>query len=194
MEPIHIKGFLHFRDDLGDGMQSAVIFNACSGNCPGLCRDFRPLREHPFAEDTPESWDYTPEELISYLKEEKTLCYTKTLGISFLGKEPLNQAFFCQKVAYGIRELGMKLQIMTCASVTPTAFDLLFGLVDLFIVNYFSPLPKHFIPYPEYDQPLVTENSRYLDRKGISISSSHSRSQRREYRCRNSSCRICRKS
>ena len=41
------------------------------------------------------------------LKEEKTLCYTKKLGITFLGEDPLSDPFYCKDVAKEIKESNL---------------------------------------------------------------------------------------
>ncbi len=168
MEQVRIKGFLHYRNDLGDGTRSAVVFSSCQGECPGLCASFVPLKRHDYFSDTPEKTEYTAEEMIAYLKEEKVLCYTKSLGISFLGKEPMNHPEFCRKVALGLRDLGMNLQITTCASYPSYYLDMMFGLVDPFVVNFFTLAGHLYSPYPEYDHSLVRENLHYLDRHSFS--------------------------
>ena len=68
----YIAGFLHYRSDLGDGTQTGVVFSSCKGKCSKCCFSYRFLPEHPFAEDTKEKDFYTADQLVSYLKEEKT--------------------------------------------------------------------------------------------------------------------------
>jgi pyruvate-formate lyase-activating enzyme len=166
-QKITIQGFLHFRTDLGDGTRSGVVFSACRGNCDWCCAPFAFLPEHPFAEDTPEKDYYTAEQLIDYLKEEKVLCYTKPLGITFLGKEPLLEPDFCHFAGYGIKKAGMNLEIHTCADVPLYVFEKLFGICDLYVVRLFSLDEKKHRPYPEFDLARVMENIAFLNRKKI---------------------------
>ena len=70
-----IQGFLHYRTDLGDGVRTGVVFSGCTEDCAEICSPYRFLEEHGFCEDTAEKKEYTAEELLSYLLEEKTLYY-----------------------------------------------------------------------------------------------------------------------
>lgn len=162
-----IAGFLHYRTDLGDGMRSGVFFGDCPGICSRVCASFTHLKEHDFGADTQESRSYTASELITYLLEEKKLCSSKDLGISFLGKEPLRDPSFCRKVGWGLKKAGMNLQISTCCTTSPAAFDMLYGICDLFLVNFFSLLPKTHLPFSGYSRERVMENISYLDTKAF---------------------------
>lgn len=164
---IRIKGFLHFRDDLGEGTRTGVVFSSCRGNCGKCCAPFSFLPEHPFAEDTAEKDYYTAEELVEYLKEEKVLSYTRPLGITFLGKEPLSDPDFCHLVGYGIEKAGMNLEIYTCADVPQYVFEKLFGICRMYVVRFFSLDSKKHRPYPEFDPERVKENIAFLNRKKI---------------------------
>ncbi len=167
MEKRRILGFLHYTTELGDGMRSAVVMDSCLGNCSHLCAPYRFVKEHSFGEDLLEKNQYSAKELVSYLKEEKLLCYTKPLGITILGKEPLADPLYCREVALGIRGLGMNLHLHTCLHCDQTAFDLLYGLVDLFCINFFTPIPGRHRPFKGYSYDRVRENLSYLDRKGF---------------------------
>ncbi len=167
MEKRRILGFLHYTTELGDGTRSAVVMDSCPGNCSRLCAPYRFVKEHSFGGDLMEKSLYSAEELVAYLKEEKLLCYTKTLGITILGKEPLSAPLFCRDVALGVRELGMNLHLHTCLHCDQTALDLLYGLVDLFCINFFTPVPGRHHPFKGYSYDRVRENLSYLDRKGF---------------------------
>ncbi len=136
-----IAGFLHYRTDLGDGTRTGVVFSDCVGACRNICCCHSFLPEHDFTDDSLEKELYSENELIEYLKEERMLCYTKKLGITFLGCDPLSDPFFCKDVARGIKEVGLSLQIYTCGMCPVTAFDLLDGFVDLYILRLFRVKP-----------------------------------------------------
>lgn len=138
-----IEGFLHYRNDLGDGVRSGVVFADCSEPCSRICSSFSFIPEHEFCDDTPERGEYTSSELVNYLKEEKAMYYAKELGISFLGKEPLRDPFFCAEVAKGLKEAGINLQIYTCGMCSTVAFEYLDGLVDQYLLRVFLPLDFH---------------------------------------------------
>ena len=123
IEKTKISGFLHYRTDLGDGVRTGVVFSSCRENCSKICLPYDFLPEHNFAQDTQEKNLYSEDEMIAYLLEEKTLCYTKKLGISFLGAEPLSDPFFCKSVAKTLREEGMDLQIHTCGMCSLASYD-----------------------------------------------------------------------
>jgi len=168
MDRIKIKGFLHFRTDLGDGIRTGIVFDSCRGSCDGFCSPFRLIREHPFAEDSLEKDCYSPQELIEYLKEEKMWCFSKPLGITFLGKEPMAHTSFCREVSRGIKELGMSLQVYTCGLCPFYAYDTMYENVDLFIFNFFTVHPKLFRTYHRgYSLDDVMEKVYYLDRKRL---------------------------
>jgi pyruvate-formate lyase-activating enzyme len=162
-----ILGMLHYRTDLGDGMRSAIYFNTCYGTCGSSCVPHRFLREHPFGEDTLEKKFYTAEELIEYLREEKVLCNTKKLGISFLGREPLADPDFCYDLAMGVKDLEMDLCIETCGNISQWIYDKFYGVADLFLFNYFTPVPGRFHPFDGYSHQRAWENLCYLDHKNF---------------------------
>ncbi len=149
IEKTFISGFLHYRTDLGDGVRTGVVFSFCHEKCEKICMPFRFLSQHSFTLDTPEKSRYSDEEMISYLKEEKTLCYTQKLGITFLGAEPLQDPFFCKSVAKGIKDEGMDLHVYTCGMCSHSAYDLMDSLVDLYVLRLFSPHPSNDGLYPD---------------------------------------------
>lgn len=165
MERKQILGFSHFRTDLGEGMRSGVYFNSCNGICSNVCVPCVFIKEHPFGDDTHEEHFFTEEELISYLREEKIWCYTKPLGITFLGKEPLADPFFAARVGKAVKNMGMNLHVWTCANCSLTAFDLFYGVADMFVVNFFSPISARHRPFNGFSFDRVVENLFYLDRK-----------------------------
>lgn len=141
-----IEGFLHYRTDLGDGVRTGVVFSSCAENCAALCCPYSFQPEHAFAGDTTESGIYTAAELAAYLVEEKTLCYSHPLGITFLGREPLWEPFFCQDVAIDLKNARIPLTIYTCGMCNPMAFDLLADLTELFVLRLITAdlvLPYH---------------------------------------------------
>ena len=141
-----IQGFLHYRTDLGDGVRTGVVFSGCTEDCAEICSPYRFLEEHGFCEDTAEKKEYTAEELLSYLLEEKTLYYTKKLGVTFLGKEPLRDPFFCADIAAGLRDADIRLQIYTCGMCSMTAFEVMDGLVELYVLRVFLPFFNEACP------------------------------------------------
>lgn len=159
----YIHGFYHFRNDIGDGTRSAVCFHSCSGTCTNLCMPHRFMKEHPFSETDLEKHYYTAEKLAEYLKEERVMCYTKKLGITFLGKEPLNDPYFCLDLAKAVRQAGMDLQVWTCGLCDRSSYDLLRSYVNLFVFNFCSPVG--YSPFKEYDLDYVKESLFYLDQK-----------------------------
>lgn len=137
-----IEGFLHYRTDLGDGIRTGVVFSDCSDECSAICSSYRFIDEHDFAEDTLERCEYSAEELVRYLLEEKTMYYSKKIGVTFLGKEPLRDPFFCREVACGLKKAGIGLQVYTCGMCSMTAFEQLDGLVELYVLRIFLPFDE----------------------------------------------------
>ena len=162
-----IAGFLHYRTDLGDGTRTGVVFSDCVGSCHKFCSAHSFLAEHAFGDDSLEKEFYTEKELAEYLKEEKTLCYTKKLGITFLGEDPLSDPFYCKDVAKEIKEMGMSLQIYTCGMCPVSAFDILDGLVDLYIIRLFSvnDVNSHELFLPDVKHSL--EVISFLEKRGV---------------------------
>ncbi|MBE6712635.1 MAG: hypothetical protein E7580_03820 [Ruminococcaceae bacterium] len=134
-----ILGFLHYRTDLGDGVRTGIVFSDCTEACSKYCASYRFIPEHDFCEDFSEQKQYSANELIAYLLEERTMYYAGKLGISFLGKEPLRDPFFCADVAKGLKEAGIGLQIFTCGMCSMTAFELLDGLAESYVLRVFLP-------------------------------------------------------
>lgn len=163
-----IAGFLHYRTDLGDGTRTGVVFSDCVGACHKICCCHTFLSEHDFAEDSLEKESYSEEDLIGYLKEEKLLCYTKKLGITFLGQDPLSDPFYCKDVAKEIKEMGMTLQIFTCGMCPLSAFDLLDGFVELYILRLFSieetDSSAHFLPDVKHTLDVIA----FFEKRGYS--------------------------
>ena len=162
-----IVGFLHYRTDLGDGVRTGVYFSSCHGICQNVCMPHAFPREHSFFGDTEERHTYSASELVEYLVEEKVRYNAKPIGISFLGKEPLSDPFFCREVALGIKESEMNLHIHTCGTCPDFAFDMLFGIADLFVFQLFSPMPNLFFPFESYSYQNVLEKLYDLDRKNF---------------------------
>lgn len=162
-----IYGFAHYRTDLGDGVRTGVYFGNCPGACSEVCMQFKRIKEHDFADDTKEKYMYSAEELIDYLREEKTLFPSKPLGISFLGMEPLSDYDFCEKVALGIKKLNMTLQISTCGLCDPSDYSAISGLCELFYFRLFSPIPGIRPLVPGYSFDRVWDNLLYFERRKI---------------------------
>ena len=154
IEKTPIAGFLHYRTDLGDGVRTGVVFSFCREQCGRFCKNFQFLSEHSFSLDTQEKSRYSEEEMISYLREEKTLCYTQKLGITFLGAEPLQDPFFCKNVAKALKEMDMNFNIYTCGMCSLSAYDVMDDLVDLYVLRFLSPVPDPNGNYPDPKFPL----------------------------------------
>ena len=150
-----IEGFLHYRTDLGDGVRTGVVFSDCSEECSAVCSSYRFIDEHVFAEDTPEQSEYSAEELVRYLLEEKTMYYSKKIGVTFLGKEPLRDPFFCREVACGLKKAEIGLQVYTCGMCSMTAFEQLDGLVELYVLRI-------FLPFDEKVRDAVFDRNKHL--------------------------------
>ena len=134
-----IEGFLHFRTDLGDGVRTGIVFGECNEFCSHICDSFRFISEHEFCEDTSEKTEYSAEEMVRYLREEKTLYYARKLGITFLGREPLRDPLFCADIARGLKEIDVPLQVHTCGMCSLSAFDMMDGLVELYVLRGMLP-------------------------------------------------------
>ncbi len=165
-EKKRIQGFLHYRTDLGDGVRTGIVFSDCTELCSRCCSSFQFLPDHEFCEDTAEKSEYSSQELLRYLQEEKTMYYAKELGISFLGKEPLRDPFFCSEVAQGLKELGMGLQIYTCGMCSMTAFDLMDGLVDLYFLRAFLPFFSENVQGAFHQGEQLRRIAELLDTRG----------------------------
>ncbi len=163
-----IYGFAHYRTDIGDGVRTAVYFGNCLGACHEVCMKFKRIKEHDFVDDTKEKYMYSASELVEYLREEKALFPSKQLGISFLGMEPLSDYDFCERVAFGIKKLGMTLQIATCGFCDPFDYSAISGLCQLFYFRMFSPIPGICPPVPGYSFDRVWDNLIHLERRKIS--------------------------
>ena len=158
-----IEGFSHFRTDLGEGTRTGVFFDCCGGKCSGVCFPHKLIDEHPFSEDACEKNAYTPSELAAYLKEEKVWYFSKPLGITFLGGEPLRDSAFCKEVGQTLRNAGMSLHIWTCANCYLYDFIRTKEVCDLFVVNLFTVIPHFHKPYKGFDFERVISNLSYLD-------------------------------
>lgn len=135
-----IQGFLHYRTDIGDGVRTGVVFRDCTEKCEKYCSFYRYIPEHEFCEDSYEKDEYTSEELVKYLLEEKTMYYARKIGITLLGREPLRDPFFCKELAQGLKAADTDLQIHTCGMCSMTAFEMMDRLVDLYVLRVFLPL------------------------------------------------------
>ncbi len=162
----YIRCIYHYRTDLGDGTRTGVVFNQCSGHCEYFCAPFPAQEEHPFLDDVKSRFYYTAEELANYLREEQLLCYTKKLGITFLGKEPLNDPYFCYELAKRICSFGMNLNIWTCGHCDFSSIRLLSEFCDMFVFQFVSPLSAYHHPFKTYRFQNVLENLYRLDTSG----------------------------
>lgn len=162
-----IYGFAHYRTDIGDGVRTGIYFGDCPGGCNEACMNFKRIKEHNFVDDTKEKYLYSADELVEYLREEKMLFSSKTLGISFLGREPLSDIDFCLKTALGIRKLNMTLQIATCGSCDPYYYSAIKDWCELLYFRMFAPIPGIRPPVPGYSFERVWDNLLFLERKKI---------------------------
>lgn len=137
---VRIKGFLHYRLDLGEGMQTAVFFDQCSRKCRSFCTgNF--LAEHAVGIDEAEKESYTADELIAYLMEEQKWCASRKLIIRFTGGEPLKDPWYCVHVAKAIKEAGMKVIFRTCGDILPQHYYVVQPYTDLFIFDMITMIP-----------------------------------------------------
>ncbi|MBR2615356.1 MAG: hypothetical protein IKC69_01615 [Clostridia bacterium] len=161
-----ILGFAHYRTDLGDGVRTGVYFGSCSGNCSYVCLPSRFPREHFFLEEEPlEALFYTEEELSNYLLREKLMYYSKHIGVSFLGKEPLCDSSYCRRVAVALKKAGISLHVWSCGLASRGDYSALFGLCDLFVIRLFSPITPRHKPFPDFSAETVLDTLRFLNAK-----------------------------
>lgn len=160
-----IKGFLHFRTDIGDGVRSAILFHHCHGNCLQTCLPFPSLAEHGYGEDTEEKTSYTVEELKAYLTEEKLWHSSGPLGINFMGAEPLRELSLCYELARHVKTMGMHLQVETCGHISADALERMRPLTDLFVFRLFSPIPRLHRPFRGFSYEIVRNRMYFLDQK-----------------------------
>jgi len=139
-----ILGFCHYRTDLGDGTRTGVVFSGCSGKCHNVCTPELLPSVRPFVEDTPEKEIYTVSSLFHYLREEQVLCYTKRLGITLMGREPLIASQFCLELARRIQEEKMDLNVWTCGAVSTQVFREMKRYCSLFVYRFITNLNYYY--------------------------------------------------
>ena len=162
-----ILGFCHYRTDLGDGTRTGVVFAGCHGNCHNICTPkFLPLTR-PFAEDTPERDCYTVTELTQYLREEKVLCYTKRLGVTLMGREPLIASQFCLELARRLQKEEMDINVWTCGAVSTQVYRDMKKYCSLFVYRYLTPFSEKIDPCPLYPRSYALEMLSFLDEENF---------------------------
>jgi len=159
----HISGFLHYRNDLGDGTRTGVVFGSCRGKCQSICSSFRFLPEHPFVEDESEKELYTPEELGEYLRLEAVCCYTKRVGITLLGNEPLQNLEFCTELGEILRGHCLSLHVWSCGYLPFSYYDLVRPYVELFAIRFVAPIARMHRPFPRFEYYRVIETLYQMD-------------------------------
>ena len=163
---LRVSGFLHFRTDLGEGIRSGVILEHCRERCHSCCCPASFFTKSLFDEASDKTL-YSPEELIAYLKEERTLYDSKPLGINLMGSEPLRMPHYCLQIAAALKKDNVSLHIHTCALCEAEVFSMLWPYVDLFVLNLFCITDKRFKPFPDYPVSDVINNILYLDNEKI---------------------------
>lgn len=136
-----ICGFLHYRLDLGEGMQTAVFFDHCHKRCVEYCKGTF-LCEHPTEYDESEKGSYTADELIEYLLREQRLCASRKLSIFFTGGEPLMDPWFCFHLAKALKENDMGVIFRTCGCLPSRYLYVVKPYADLFLFDLFTMIPS----------------------------------------------------
>ncbi len=136
-----VRGFLHYRNDLGDGLQTAVFMDHCQMRCRSFCEGSF-LEEHPVGIDETERGQYSSDELIAYLKQEQRLCASRPLGIFFTGGEPLTDPWFCLRVGEALKREGMRVSFRSCGNVRSTNLLTVKPVTDLFLLDFLTVIPS----------------------------------------------------
>lgn len=154
---------LHFRHDIGDGLRCGVLFYYCHRDCHAVCCPDPLMKQAGLYDENGTLHRFTAKTLGKYLEEERLYCATKPLGITFLGREPLENPRFCREAGIEISRLGMSLQINTCAITQKESFAKMLGICDLFNVRFFLPVAIHHPAFSHYPVKRVMDNLRFLD-------------------------------
>lgn len=161
-----IRGVLHYRDDLGEGLRTGIVLDECPGKCDCVCNSHKIVPESSFfdGEEHSDKEYYTASEMIEFIRQEKIWYPTRKVGITFLGKEPLNNLFFCRDVAASLKKSGTSFDLYTCATAPIPNYDCLYGLVDCFYLNLFAVRQSAFKSFNKVNFRTVKETILYLDR------------------------------
>ncbi len=101
-----IAGILRYRDDLGQGVRSGVVFSGCPGKCGDLCRPaYMPEKTKMLL---------TAEELFRKLCEEDRDYLSRRVNVTLLGHDPTLFPDFCLELLALLSGAGYETDVFSC--------------------------------------------------------------------------------
>jgi pyruvate formate lyase activating enzyme len=113
--------------------------------------------------------DYTVEELLPLLLEDKDFYDNSGGGVTLSGGECLLQADFCAALLKALKENGVSTAVDTCGLVQRESLDKVIPYTDVFLYDLKAVDSDVHKACTGVDNRLILDNLRYLDEKGCKI-------------------------
>ena len=113
--------------------------------------------------------DYSVDELLPILLEDKEFYLTSGGGVTLSGGEALVYADFCKELLKKLKENGIDTAVDTCGFVDKTALDKVLPYTDVFLYDIKAIDKSVHIACTGRDNELILDNLKYLDKKGAKI-------------------------
>lgn len=137
-ETVKIQGILRYREDLGQGVRTGVLFGSCKGKCERICSEFSAILK-PFPYE-----NLTGDELRSFLLEEDRDYLSRRVNVTLLGKDPLRSPRFCRALAKDLKNAGLSVDIHSCALGGEGAVEMLLDFCHLFVFTFLTTNPARY--------------------------------------------------
>ena len=136
-----IAGILRYRDDLGQGVRTGVVFDGCPSACRLACHPVKgliPLSRRMFS----------PLELAQIIKREDHDYLSDRVNVTLLGADPVCYYQFVRELIVLLEEEGLQTDLYSCLKAPPEALFPLIGRVHLFTFTFLSLEPAAFRRFP----------------------------------------------
>lgn len=102
-----IAGILRYRDDIGQGVRSGVVFYGCDGKCREFCTDFQSLRKERILL-------LTANELYGKICEEDHDYLSRRVNVTLMGHDPTLEPDYCLELLPLLRDAGFETDVYSC--------------------------------------------------------------------------------
>ena len=113
--------------------------------------------------------EYTPDELLPLLLEDRDFYETSGGGVTLSGGECLCQATFCQQLLEMLKQEQIATAVDTCGFVQRSAIDRVLPYTDIFLYDLKAMDEEVHIRCTGQSNRLILENLKYIDSQGKSI-------------------------
>ena len=155
-----VKGFLHYRDDIGEGVRTGVVFSGCPGRCDGNCISYPALKleRHLLL---------TARELVELLKAEDHDYVSRKVQVTLMGHDPTLHCDFCAELLKLLEAEGFQTDLYSCLLGGREAILVLAPYVHLFTFTLPSLDKRRFHTLTRFSFDTALDALRTADERKI---------------------------